>query len=38
MEDYIMVVIYGCFERDKDKIFKFQMNNSYLFEISASIF
>ena len=33
-----MIVIYGYFERDNDKVFKFQMNNSYLFEVTAFIF
>ena len=29
-----MAVMYGCLERENDKVFKFHMNNSYLFELS----
>ena len=33
---FIVVVIYGYLERGKDKVFRFHMNISSFFEISAA--
>ena len=33
-----MFIIYGYFERDNYKVFKFHMSNSSFFEVSASLF
>ena len=35
---WLFIVIYCCLERDTDEVSKFQMNNSSLFERSASSF